>query len=64
MPVPVAARSKVQVCGGLVAAIAGSNSVDSMDVCLVLCVLSCVGRGLCDGQITRQEESYNASNCV
>jgi hypothetical protein len=26
-----------------------------MDVCL-LCVLS--GRGLCDGLITRQEESY------
>jgi hypothetical protein len=31
-----------------------------MDVCL-LCfyvVLSCVGRGLCDGLVTRPEESY------
>jgi hypothetical protein len=32
-----------------------------MDVCLLcLCVvLSCVGRGLCDGLITRPEESYH-----
>jgi hypothetical protein len=38
-----------------------------MDVCL-LClhvVLSCVGRGLCDGLITRPEESYRVfSVCV
>jgi hypothetical protein len=37
-----------------------------MDVCL-LClyvVLFCVGRGLCDGLITRPEESYRVSNCV
>jgi hypothetical protein len=37
-----------------------------MDVCL-LClyvVLSCVGRGLCYGLITRPEESYRESNCV
>jgi hypothetical protein len=27
-------------------------------------VLSCVGRGLCDGLITRPEESYPVSNCV
>jgi hypothetical protein len=36
-----------------------------MDVCL-LClyvVLSCVGRGLCDGLITRPEESYRVSVC-
>jgi hypothetical protein len=35
-------------------------------VCL-LClyvVLSCVGRGLCDGLITRPEESYRVSVCV
>jgi hypothetical protein len=34
-----------------------------MDVCL-LClyvVLSCVGRGLCEGLITRPEESYRVS---
>jgi hypothetical protein len=37
-----------------------------MDVCL-LClyvVLSCVGTGLCDGLITRPEESYRVSLCV
>jgi hypothetical protein len=36
-----------------------------MDVCL-LClyvVLSCVGRGLCDGLITRPEEFYRVS-CI
>jgi hypothetical protein len=27
-------------------------------------VLSCVGRGLCDGLITRPEESYHVSVCV
>jgi hypothetical protein len=37
-----------------------------MDVCL-LCLyiaLSCIGRDLCDGLITRPEESYCVSNCV
>jgi hypothetical protein len=37
-----------------------------MAVCL-LClylVLSCVGRGLCDGLITGPEESYRVSICV
>jgi hypothetical protein len=44
----------------LVAGVAGSNPAEGMDVCL-LClyvVLSCVGRGLCDGLVTRPEESY------
>jgi hypothetical protein len=53
------------VCGGLVVGIAGLNPAESMDVYL-LClyvVLSCVGRGLCDGQITRPEESYCVSVC-
>jgi hypothetical protein len=62
----VAAKSKAQVCGRLVAGIAGSNPARDMNVCL-LClyvVLSCVGRGLCDGLITRPEESYRVSNCV
>jgi hypothetical protein len=27
-------------------------------------VLSCAGRGLCDGLITRPEESYRVSVCV
>jgi hypothetical protein len=32
---------------------------------LCLCVvLSCVGRGLCDGLITRPGESYRVSNSV
>jgi hypothetical protein len=58
VPIPVAARSKAEVCGRLVTGVAGSNPAWGMDVCL-LClyvVLSCVGRGLCDGLITRPEE--------
>jgi hypothetical protein len=46
--------------------VAVSNPARGMDVCL-LClyvVLSCVGRGLCDGLITRPEEPYRVSNCV
>ena len=35
MPVPVAARSKAQVCGRSLAGIAGSNTVEGMDVCLL-----------------------------
>jgi hypothetical protein len=53
----VAARSKV--CGSLVAGITGSNPAKGM--CLYV-VLSCVGRGLCDGLITCPEESYRVSN--
>jgi hypothetical protein len=59
----VAARSKPY---RLVAGIACSNLAWGMDVCL-LClyvVLSCVGRGLCDGLITRPEESYRVSVCM
>jgi hypothetical protein len=54
------------VCDRIVAGIAGSNPFRGMDVCL-LClyvVLSCVGRGLRDGLITRPEESYRVSVCV
>jgi hypothetical protein len=62
-PIPVAARPKTQVCGLLVAGIAGSNPAPGMDVCLLcLCVvLSYVGRGLCYELITRPEESYRVS---
>ena len=58
MPVPVAERSKARVYGRSLAGIAGSNPAGGMDSCplWVLCVLS--GRGLCDGLITRPEESY------
>jgi hypothetical protein len=43
-----------------------SNPARGMDVCL-LClyvVLSCVGRGLCDGLISSPEESYRVFSCV
>jgi hypothetical protein len=33
-------------------------------VSCVYVVLSCVGRGLCDGLITRPEESYRVAVCV
>jgi hypothetical protein len=56
-PVPVAARSKVWVCGHWPAEIMGSNPTGGwMFVCCDCCVLS--GRGLCDERITRPEESY------
>jgi hypothetical protein len=32
--------------------------------CVYYVVLSCVGRGLCDGLITRPEESYSVFNCL
>jgi hypothetical protein len=40
--------------------------VEDMEVCLlcVYVVLSCVGRGLCDGLITRPEESYRVCQSV
>jgi hypothetical protein len=55
-PIPVAARSKAWVFGRWLAGIVGSNPARGMDVCCECCVLS--GRGLCDGLITRLEESY------
>jgi hypothetical protein len=61
-PIPVAALSAAALLFG----VEGSNPDRGMDVCL-LClyvVLSCVGRGLCDGLITRPEESYRASDCM
>jgi hypothetical protein len=65
-PISMAARSNAQVFGLLVAGIAGSNPTEGMDVCLLFLyvVLSCVGRGLCSGLITRPEEFNHASNCV
>ena len=56
-PVPVAARSKAWVCGPSPAEIVGSNPAGLwMFVCCECCVLS--GGGLCDGLITRPEESH------
>ena len=54
-PIPVAARSKAWVYGRSLAGIVGSNHTGGMDVC-ECCVLT--GRCLCDGLITRPEESY------
>jgi hypothetical protein len=55
-PVPVAARSKVWVFGRSLSETVSPNPTGGMDVCCECCVLS--GRGLCDGLITRPEESY------
>jgi hypothetical protein len=57
--IAVAVRSKARVCGCSLAGIAGSNSSGAR------LSLSCEcgvlpGRGLCDGPITRPEESYRA----
>ena len=55
-PISVASRSKASVCGRSPAEIVSSNPTGGMDVYCECCVLS--GRGLCDGLITRPEESY------
>ena len=56
-PIPVAARSKVWLCGGSLAEIAGPNPAGGMNVVSYKC---CVlyGRVLCVGLITRPEEFY------
>ena len=57
MPVLVAARSEVWVCGRSFAEILSSNSARAwMSVCCECCVES--GRGVCNELITRQDESY------
>jgi hypothetical protein len=56
----VAARSTAWICSRSVAGAAGLNPARGMNVCL-LCfyvMLSCIGGGLCDGLITRPDESY------
>jgi hypothetical protein len=53
----MAARSKARVCGRSPAEIVGSNPTGVwMFVWCECCVMS--GRGLCDGLLTRPEESY------
>jgi hypothetical protein len=55
--IPVVERSKAWVFGRSLAETAGSNPTGApMFVSRKCCVLS--GRGLCDGPITRPEESY------
>ena len=61
MPVPVAARPKTWICGSSPDETVGSNPNGGMDVCCECGVFS--GRGLCDGLITRTEESCRLS-CV
>jgi hypothetical protein len=56
LAIPVVVWSKAWVLGRSLAGIAGSNPVERIVVCSDCCVLS--GRGLCDGLITRPEESY------
>ena len=58
VPVSVAAQSEAWVCGRSPAEIVGSNPSGGQGCVSVVecCVLS--GRGLCDGPITRPEESY------
>ena len=61
-PIPVAARSKVWVCGRSLAGIVGSNTAKTwMSVSCECCVLS--GVGLCDKLITRPT-GCGASLCV
>ena len=47
----MAERSKARIYSRSLAGIEGSNPAEGMDVCLVSCVV-------CDGPITRPEESY------
>ena len=54
--IPVAAPPKAWIYRRLLAGIAGSNPAGLMDVCRDCYMLS--GRGLCDGSITRLEQSY------
>ena len=56
MPVPVAEKSKARVYGRSLVGIAGSNPAGGMDVC-ESCEC-CVRCQVCDGLITRPEESY------
>jgi len=57
IPIPVAALSNAWIYGHSFAGIAGLNPGGAwMSVSCVCCVLS--GRCLCDGPITRPDESY------
>ena len=60
-PVPVLSRE--QFCSHSNVGIAGSNPAEGMDI-RPLFVACCVGSGVCDGLITRPEESYRVCVCV
>jgi len=53
-PIPVAARSKIWVCGSSLTGIPGSNPPGSVEVC-ILWVMCLSGRGLCDELITNTQ---------
>jgi hypothetical protein len=54
----VALRSKAWVCSRSPVGIAGSNSAGAWMFACCECCVCLSGRGLCDGLITRPEESY------
>ena len=56
---PVAMRSKAEVCGRSLAGIVGSNPICGSDVSLV--IFLCVVSGLCVGPITFPESSCRVS---
>ena len=58
VPVTVAARSRVWVCGRSLSGAAGSNPAREHGYPSVVSLVCCAGRCLCDGLITRPEESY------
>jgi hypothetical protein len=57
VPIAVALRSKASVCGRSFAGIVGSN-LTGRHGCLSLVSVVLLGRSLCDGMVTRPEESY------
>ena len=64
MAIPVASLSTACYFGHSLLGTSDSNSSER-DRCLsVVNVVCCVGSGLCDGSITRQEESYRMCLCV
>ena len=58
MPFSVPARSKAWLSGRSPAGTAGSNPTGRHGYLSVVSVVCCAGGGLCDGLITRTEESY------
>ena len=62
VPIPVASQTKASVCGRSLDGNACSNPAGDMDLSLVgVFVMS--SRGLCDGLITRPDESYRV-RCI